>query len=57
MSDTEILTYLNTDITPDEVQIETAKTQELSDWKYHNVYKEVPDVGQDRVSVRWIVTS
>lgn len=33
-----------------------AKQKEVSNWKTNNVYSEVPDEGQDTISVRWIVT-
>ena len=41
---------------PKDVQIECAKKQELEAWKSHNVYNEVPNEGQDCMSVRWVVT-
>ena len=57
-SDTEILTFINTtnSLNPTEVQIENAKREEMEAWKLHNVYDEVPNEGQDCMSVRWVVT-
>ena len=36
--------------------VASAKMKELSGWKENNVYQEVDDVGQERISVRWVVT-
>ena len=33
-----------------------AKMEELDSWKKNNVYTEVEDVGQERISVRWVVS-
>ena len=33
-----------------------AKLDELQSWKNNNVYTEVKDTGQDRLSVRWVMT-
>ena len=33
-----------------------AKVKELDNWKIHEVYSEVEDVGQDSISVRWVVS-
>ena len=33
-----------------------AKQTELSDWKDHQVYDEVPNVGQQTISVRWVIS-
>ena len=34
----------------------SAKLKELESWKENEVYDEVEDIGQDRISVRWVVT-
>ena len=34
-----------------------AKTRELNDWKDKNVYTEVDDVGQEYISLRWVIKS
>ena len=36
--------------------VANAKMKELDGWKVNNVYKEVEDVGQERISVRWVTT-
>ena len=33
-----------------------AKLKELQSWKENNVYNEVEDIGQERISVRWVLT-
>lgn len=33
-----------------------AKLKELSNWQANDVYEEVPDVGQNVLSVRWVLT-
>ena len=33
-----------------------AKDNEITNWQNNNVYEEVEDVGQDAISVRWVVT-
>ena len=33
-----------------------AKIKEISNWKYHKVFEEVVDEGQNTVSVRWVLT-
>ena len=33
-----------------------AKMEELDSWKKNNVYTEVQDVGQERISNRWVVS-
>ena len=35
---------------------EEAKSRELDSWIREDVYKEVEDVGQDSISVRWVIT-
>ena len=37
-------------------EIHEAKTRELESWSKHEVYDEVEDIGQDCISVRWVVT-
>lgn len=38
----------------DEKRVRDAKMSELQNWKQYNVYEEVPDRGQSRISVRWV---
>ena len=33
-----------------------AKQKELENWKLEEVYQEVDDVGQETISVRWVIT-
>ena len=42
--------------TSDVVEVLSAKKKELDNWKRYNVYTEVPDTGQQCVSVRWVIT-
>ena len=37
-------------------EISKAKLKELSDWKSHDVYKTVKDIGQKRISTRWVIS-
>ena len=37
-------------------EIHKAKLKELSDWKSHDVYKTVKDIGQKQISTRWIIS-
>ena len=39
-----------------EKSVSDAKEKELQNWKIEQVYEEVGDVGQDYVSVLWVVT-
>ena len=39
-----------------EKSVSDAKEKELQNWKIEQVYEEVDDVGQDYVSVRWVIT-
>ena len=57
-SDTEFLTFQTTSMKTNhsENEIQQAKMNELQDWTTHNVYEEIPDTGQQRISVRWVVT-
>ena len=36
--------------------VSRAKSEELTSWKEQNVYSEVEDSGQDRISVRWVIS-
>ena len=38
------------------IDFQEAKKVELSNWKDHNVYEEVEDLGQQCVSTRWVYT-
>ena len=40
----------------EENAVKEAKGAELSNWKQFEVYSEVDDVGQDRISARWVIT-
>ena len=42
--------------TSDTVEVLSAKKKELDNWRRYNVYTEVPDKGQQCVSVRWVST-
>ena len=42
--------------TSDAIEVLSAKKKELDNWKRYNVYTEVPDKGQQCVSVRWVIT-
>ena len=37
-------------------EIHKAKLKELSDWKSHDVYKSVKDIGQKQISTRWVIS-
>ena len=39
-----------------DVEMNSAKMQELEAWRSHNVYDLVVDEGQPTISVRWVVT-
>ena len=39
-----------------EKSVSDVKEKELQNWKIEQVYEEVDDVGQDYVSVRWVIT-
>ena len=49
---TEEVLWANTETFP----VTEAKMQELQKWKDNDVYDEVPDNGQRRISVRWVIT-
>ena len=36
--------------------VDSAKMRELSSWMENEVYTEVDDVGQDRITLRWVIT-
>ena len=38
-----------------EKEVVEAKMKQLEDWKNFNVYEEVEDLGQDRISGTWVV--
>ena len=46
---------LTNNLTNESVQM--AKQKELESWKSNNVYKEVDDEWQPRISCRWVITS
>ena len=48
--DTELLVFFNSD------DVMQAKEKEIENWCKNNVYEEVSDIGQDTISVRWVVT-
>ena len=48
--DTEVLILFNSG------EVMCAKELELQNWKDNEVYEEVEDVGQETLSVRWVVT-
>ena len=39
----------------DKEKITEAKLEEIESWRRNNVFEEINDIGQDRVSVKWIV--
>ena len=43
-------------INSNEDEVFKAKSRELDSWKTQEVYKEVDDIGQDFITLRWVVT-
>ena len=41
---------------PNDVDIIQAKSKELQNWKDHNLYSEVENVGQKCISTRWVIS-
>ena len=48
--ETEMLVLFNTEA------VSAAKDKEVSSWQNNDVYEEVDDVGQEYISVRWVIT-
>ena len=48
--------FLINDYNTNDVDILQAKSKELQDWKDHNVYSEVENVGQRCISTKWVIS-
>lgn len=52
--ETETILIVGTKL--NDLNVDQAKANELQKWKDHNVYTEVQDIGQPKISTRWVCT-
>ena len=54
--DCDEINFNETYVVQAEESISKAKLEELQNWKVENVYEETDDLGQECMSVRWVIT-